>query len=73
MRHLLEDSFVAALRAELATSLRMREKSNDLYQFHQSDELNRAAGPCLTALREALLIQVKPIIAEVSLFCFVFC
>ena len=60
---------LALLREELA-SLRLREKSNDLYQFRQSGELNRAAGPCLAALRETLLTQVKPILSKVAKYIF---
>jgi hypothetical protein len=66
MRHLLEDAFLPGLRQELA-GLRMRQKSNDLYQFRQSGELNRSAGPCVAALRETLLNHVKPILSQVTL------
>ena len=65
MRNLLDEAFLPQLREELA-ALRLREKSNDLYQFRQSGELNRATGPCLSALRETLLNQVKPILSEVT-------
>jgi hypothetical protein len=67
MRQLLEEPFLPELRQELS-GLRLREKNNDLYRFRQSGELKRAAGPCVAALRETLLGQVKPIVSEVTLF-----
>jgi hypothetical protein len=66
MRHLLEDSFLPGLRQELVR-LRLRQKSNDLYQFRQSGELNRSAGPYVAALRETLLNHVKPILSQVMI------
>ncbi len=46
--------------------LEFHEKSNDLYKFSQSSDLQAATTPCIRALRELMGTAVKDWLQEVS-------
>ena len=50
---LKDEDFLVQLKDELL-SLNFHEKSNDLYQFHQSEDLKKVSTPAISALKKFL-------------------
>lgn len=60
-----DDSFLHQLKHELL-SLNFHEKSNDLYKFHQSQDLKKVTTAAISALKKLLYTDVRHWLIQVT-------